>query len=327
MPAFFRLIRIHNLFFIAFIQFIMNKVLILPILKRYGFNTTNDNMLILLILASVFIAAAGYILNDYFDIKIDTINKPEKQIVGKYFSRQSAMIMHQWFTALGVMCGLLLAYFTRSISLVFIFIIVPGLLWFYSASYKRQFLIGNLVVAFIAALTILVVGISELSLLSKHYGQLIYATAIPSDIYSWIGSFSIFAFITTLIREIIKDIQDEKGDREMECRTIIIKWGIQKTKFILYFLIALIIFLLLLFDKLFVAFEGNLSLRYILFGLILPLLILGYFIFSAKNSYDFKNASTLSKVIMLSGVLYSFIFYYMQAKTYGISIFNVFIVK
>lgn len=327
MSAFFRLIRIQNLLFIAFIQYIMSEVVLSPILQTYGFSSTTENMLMLLILASVFIAAAGYVLNDYFDIKIDAINKPEKQIVGKYFSRQSAMLMHQIMTGAGVVCGLLLAYFARSISLGFIFIMVPGLLWFYSASYKRQFLTGNLVVAFVSALTILVVGISQLSFLSKSYGNLIYETPIPSQIYGWIGGFAIFAFITTLIREIIKDIQDEKGDREMECRTIVIKLGIKKTKLILYFLILLTISLLIVFDRLFINFEGTLSIRYIGFGLVLPLLILGYFIFTAKNSVDYKNASNLSKVIMLVGVLYSFIFYYLQAKTYGISLFNLFIVK
>ncbi len=327
MSAFFRLIRIQNLLFIALIQFLMSEVVLSPILQTYGFSSTTDNMLILLILATVLIAAAGYVLNDYFDIKIDNINKPEKLIVGKYFSRHSVMIMHQILTGTGVACGLLLAYFARSISLGFIFIIVPGLLWFYSASYKRQFIIGNIVVAFVAALTILIVGVSQLAFLTKLYGNLIYETPIPSQIYGWLGGFAIFAFITTLIREIIKDIQDEKGDREMECRTIVIKLGIKKTKLVLYFLILLTILLLIIFDTVFINFKGTLSIRYIGFGLILPLLILGYFIFTARNSVDYKNASNLSKVIMLIGVLYSFIFYYMQAKTYGISLFNLFIVK
>jgi len=327
MSAFFRLIRIQNLFFIALIQYLMSKVVLLPILQAYGFESTNENMLILLILASVFIAAAGYMLNDYFDVKIDVINKPERQIVGKNFSRHSVMLMHQILTGIGVLCGLLLAYFARSMTLAFIFIVVPGLLWFYSASYKRQFLIGNLVVAFVAALSILIVGISQLAFLSKTYGDLIYQTPIPGEIYGWIGCFAIFAFITTLIREIIKDIQDEKGDREMECRTIVIKLGVKNTKLILYFLILLTISLLLLFNHFFINFEGTLSVRYILFGLVLPLIILGYFIFTAKNSVDYKNASNLSKVIMLIGVLYSFIFYFLQAKTYGISLFDLFIVK
>ena len=117
MSAFFRLIRIQNLLFIALIQFLMSEVVLSPILQTYGFSSTTDNMLILLILATVLIAAAGYVLNDYFDIKIDNINKPEKLIVGKYFSRHSVMIMHQILTGTGVACGLLLAYFARSISL------------------------------------------------------------------------------------------------------------------------------------------------------------------------------------------------------------------
>jgi len=166
MIAYLKLVRFQNLIFIAFIQFVMQKVVLVPILQTFGFDANIENdMLSLLIAATVLIAAGGYVLNDYFDLKIDAINRPDKQIVGNLISRSTAMILHQVLTGLGVFFGLLLAFFTRSYTLAFIFIVVPGLLWFYSASYKRQFMIGNLVVAFIAALTILVVGIAQLALL------------------------------------------------------------------------------------------------------------------------------------------------------------------
>ncbi|MDD4968655.1 MAG: geranylgeranylglycerol-phosphate geranylgeranyltransferase [Paludibacter sp.] len=328
MFTYLKLIRYQNLIFIALIQFVMRQVVLVPILQTFGFDASQDTgMLFLLMTASILIAAGGYVLNDYFDVKIDAINKPDKQIVGNIISRSSAMVIHQVLTGLGVICGLSLAYFTRSFTLAFIFIVIPGLLWFYSASYKRQFLIGNLVIAFISAITVLVVGIAQLSLLEKEFGSLIFETPIPSHFYGWIGGFALFSFLCTFIREIIKDMEDEKGDREMECRTLPIKLGMIKTKIILYCLIVLTVILLFVVNNYFIHFDGNLTIRYIIFGLALPFAVLGYLIYNAKSQTDFHQASNLSKVIMLIGVLYSFVFYYLQAKTFGISLFNIFILK
>lgn len=323
-----KLIRLSNLLFIALVQFLMRQVVLIPILQIYGFDASMETgMLSLLITATVFIAAGGYVLNDYFDIKIDAINKLNRQVVGNAISRQKAMLLHQILTGIGVCCGLLLAYFARSFTLTFIFIVVPGLLWFYSASYKRQFLIGNLVVSFIVAITVLTVGITQLAFLQKEYGELIFETPIPRQFYGWIGGFALFSFLCTWIREIIKDFEDEKGDREMECRTMPIKWGKNKTKLFLYGLIAITVSFLFLINALFIHFDGTLTLRYLIFGLALPFAILCYLVYIAKTPKEFHQASTLCKFIMLSGVLYSFAFYYLQAKAHGISLFNLFIVQ
>lgn len=325
---FLKLIRVQNLLFIAFIQLMMRQVVLLPILQKYGFEIARDHtFLILLIIATVFIAAGGYVLNDYFDAKIDAINRPGRLIVGKDISKRTAMLLHQILTGIGVLTGLVLAYMTRSFTLAFIFIVVPGLLWFYSASYKRQFLTGNLIVSFLAALTVLIVAIAELAVLQKEFGGLVYETPIPAEFYGWMGGFAIFSFLTTWIREVIKDMEDEHGDREMECRTMPIKWGLKKTKIFVYFLIVVTISALLFADYFLIDFEGSLTLRFILIGLVLPFILLIYLISVAKTSYQFHQASTLVKFIMLVGVLYSLVFYYLMAKTYGFSLFDLFMVK
>lgn len=328
MFQYFKVVRIQNLLFLAFIQVLLQETVLMPVLQIFGFQEAIEfNILLLLVTGSVLIAAGGYVLNDYFDIKIDRINHPDSQIVGNIISRQTAMLMHQVLTGLGIICGLILAVILRSFTLGFIFIVIPGLLWFYSASYKRQFITGNLVVSFITAMSVLIVGVTQVAALQKEYGELVFETPIPNQIYSWIGGFAVFAFFCTWIREIIKDIEDEKGDREMECRTMAIKWGIQKTKLFLYGLITLTILLLFVADFFFIRFEGTLTLRYIVFGLVLPFSVLAYIIFKAKTPQEFHQASTLSKVIMLIGVLYSLVFYYFQAKMFGISLFNLFLVK
>jgi 4-hydroxybenzoate polyprenyltransferase len=328
MISYFKLIRFWNLVFIAFIQYVMRQIVLVPILQVFGFENASDtNMIFLLIAGTVPIAAGGYVLNDYFDVKIDLINRPDKQIVGNTITRNKAMILHQVLTGIGVACGLLLAFLSRSFTLAFIFIVVPGLLWFYSASYKRQFLTGNLVIAFVAALTVLVVGITELAFLQKEYGKLIFETPIPGQFYGWIGGFALFSFLCTWIREIIKDMEDEKGDREMECRTMPIKWGICKTKIFLYALIAITVACLYTANELFIFFPGTLTFRYITFGRALPFVALVYLLARGKTVVDFRQASTLAKVIMVIGVLYSFVYYYLQAKAFGLSLFNTFVIK
>lgn len=323
----FDLIRYKNLLFIALIQMAMHELIFVPVLQKYGFTESmSGSFLWLLILATVLIAAGGYVLNDYFDLKIDRINRPGKQIIGSVISKQTAMFLHQALTFTGILAGLALAWFSRSFTLAFIFIVVPGLLWFYSASYKRQLLIGNLTVSFIAGLSVLVVSVFGLAFIKKQFGDLIYETPIPSEVQSWIGGFSVFAFLTTWIREIVKDVEDEFGDREMECRTMPIVWGIKRTKIFLYALILIEIALIFVVNFSHLAGD-SLTLKYSVFGLIIPLLVVVYLLIRAKRPADYHQAATLVKFIMLIGVLYSFVFYFTIAKAYGLLLFNTFMIK
>lgn len=322
-----KIIRFPNLVFLAFTQLVIQRVVINPILQVYGFDSYSPSVnLLLLVLATLFVTAGGYVLNDYFDIKIDAINSPDKQIVGRYITKKNAMRYYQVITAVGILLGLTLSFILSSFTLAFIFIMVPGLLWFYSSNYKRQFIVGNLVVSFSIALSILIVAIAEVTSLSNYYGILLFETLIPKTIYSWVSGFAIFAFFLTWIREIVKDIEDEEGDRELECRTMPIKWGIHKTKTFIYALIGVVIVALLWVNISLIPFEGNLTFRYTLFGLIIPLIVLIFMVYRAKQRTEYHQVSTLVKFIMLIGVLYAFIFYYLQAKTYGISIFGLFVV-
>jgi 4-hydroxybenzoate polyprenyltransferase len=307
----------------------MHRVVIVPILQIHGFdnNFRDDIFFSLLTLATILIAAGGYILNDYFDMKIDAINHPERQIVGKIIDRSKAMRLHQIFTTIGTLIGIGLSIYTRSFSIGFIFITVPGLLWFYSASYKRQFLIGNLTIAFISMITVLLVGIFQISLLELRYDKLIYETPIPQFIYSWIGGFAFFSFMLTLIREIVKDMEDEKGDRELECRTLPIVWGQKNTKIVLYVLIAFILLALFYIERFHIPFDGSLTLNFLLYGILVPFIALIYLILKASTPKDFNQVSFLCKIIMLIGISYSIIFNFLAAKLYGLILFDLFLVK
>ncbi|NLO70310.1 MAG: UbiA family prenyltransferase [Porphyromonadaceae bacterium] len=319
------IIRWKNLLFLALIQWLVQNSVVNPLFQKYDYQTAvNSPIFLLLMLSTVLITAGGYVINDYFDVKIDKINRPDKVVVGELIPLKSTMRYYQILTVAGTFIGITVAFISKSFSLAFIFILTPGLLWFYSASYKRQFLVGNLIISLLAALSIIIVGILAVAQMKLDYGILLFETPIPKEIYGWTGGFAFFAFLLTLIREIIKDMEDIHGDRELECRTMPIKWGFEKTKLFLGALIVLTIGGLFHADHYFIDFENNITARYIIFGLCIPLLVLVYLIFKAKSPEEFHQASTLSKYIMFIGILFSLIFYYLLAVENNLSIFGLF---
>ena len=330
MKHYLELVRWKNLLILALTLLLMQYVVVNPTLAVYGWQPMlNTYQVLLMIIAGVCIAAGGYAVNDYFDVKIDAINRPLTRIVGRLIDRHRAIQVHQILTAIGTLAGVVLAVWLRSFTLGVLYVFVPGLLWFYSASYKRQFFIGNLIVAFNASLSIIMVGMANVIPLETIYGDLLHQTPVIRQLYAWILGYAIFAFLCTLLREIIKDVEDETGDREMECHTLPIKLGIDKTKYILYALVLLIVALLCLVNFICLPFpiKGSLSTRYLIFGLIIPFLVLAYLIFTAKRKNDYKSASSMTKFIMLLGLLYSFIYYFLLAKQYGIALFGLFVLQ
>ena len=202
------LLRGTNLLFIAIIQWLVFQSVIIPVLATQGVvPATGKLQFIFTILATVLICAGGNIINDYFDTRIDEINKPEKVIIGKSISRREAMLLHQFLTFSGVLLGLIVAVYAKSYLLGVIYILVPGLLWFYSSSYKRMFVAGNFVVATLSGLVPLLIGITEKIFLERKYGDKIIDTGLIGDFMLWVLVFSFFAFLTTLIREIVYVIE------------------------------------------------------------------------------------------------------------------------
>lgn len=309
--VYFRLVRGGNLLFIAMLLYVMEKWVATPLLDNGLFHEQMPWwVLLLLILATVCIAAGGYVINDYFDIKIDKINRPDKLIVPDIVSKNTAMHLFQCLTAAGVAMGIAVAVWARSWTLGMIFVVIPGLLWFYSASYKRQFLVGNIVVAFMAALVPLLVAIANADYLKHLYHEMLGYSPICAELYTWIGGFALFAFLTTLAREVVKDMEDEEGDREYECRTLPIKWGNTVSKVVVTALIAIICGLICYIGFCVVPFPhtwDSLSTRYITFGLLVPCVCEVVLLWCAHLPREYHNAQALLKFVMLMGALYSFV--------------------
>jgi 4-hydroxybenzoate polyprenyltransferase len=198
----------------------------------------------------------------------------------------------------------------------FIFFLTAGLLWFYSTNYKRQFLVGNITVAFLTAMVPLIVVLFEIPMLNKEYGTIMlqYNSSF-NYIFIWVAGFSIFAFLTTLIREIIKDTEDFEGDAAYGMKTLPIVAGIPLTKAILAVLITGTVFLLVFILVKFIMFSAAqtdyISLTYFAAFLVIPFIILLTLILIARDKADYHRASVLIKLIMLFGVMYSAVVYYL----------------
>ena len=303
-----RLVRWSNLLFLAALIWLMEKWVAVPILDKAAFGEQMPwYVLLLLMLATVLIAAGGYVINDYFDVKIDRINRPDELIVTRTVSKPTAMRLSIGLSVTGMVCGLVLALLLRSMTFAILFIIVPGLLWFYSSSYKRLFMVGNLTISLLAALTPMMVAMANVAVLQLRYAAILPYTTLVHDIYAWLGGFALFAFLLTWIREIVKDMQDQMGDRELECHSMPVVWGDMWTK---VFVTALIVLTLAVIGHLWyhvLPFDRgwtSLSTRYILFGVVTPLVGSLGLLWAAKIPSDYKTCQQLVKFTMLLGMLY-----------------------
>ena len=311
--AILRLIRLQNLLIIAATQYTMRYCIIYPFLKINNFSLQlNDLHFFLLVISTVLIAAAGYVINDYFDTGTDRLNKPGLVVIDHSIPRRHAMLIHFILNFIGIVLGIYLSYYIGVPGLSVIFIVATGVLWFYSTSYKRQFLIGNIVVSIMTGIVPLMVILFEMPLLNEEYGLvMIRHKANFNYIFFWITAFSFFAFLTTLLREIIKDTEDFEGDSAFGMNTLPIVIGRRNTKIVI---ISIIVFCLLMLSLVFFRFLLHngmsidfITLSYFLLFLISPIIFLLYKIFVARDKEAFHFASQVTKFIMLSGILYSFV--------------------
>jgi 4-hydroxybenzoate polyprenyltransferase len=271
----------------------------------------------ILLLASVLlVAASGYIINDYFDVKADRINKPERMVIGSAYSRRMAIGLHLGISLLGLLLALIVSYRSGRWEFASLQLFSIIALWFYSSHLKKQLLSGNVLIAFLAALVPMTVGIYEfvngslpsiekLNLLLPGAGSSLFTKAALL-----VSGFSLFAFLTNLIREIVKDTEDMQGDMESGCRTLPIVIGEHRTRFLLLFLIIFTSGLLGFVQEYLFQARMNFLFWYVLISTQLPLIFLAYIVWKAAQKSDYTKASLVCKLIIVSGVLSMFMFRY-----------------
>ncbi|SRR6056297_1802520 len=305
-----KLVRYPNLLIVIITQYLMRWCIIEPMLEVNGFELQLSSFhFALLVVATVLITAAGYVINDYFDTHTDFLNRPKTVLVGTVISRRSAIIFHSVLNVIAVLIGFYLAYKINMVFLGFVFLIVTGLLWFYSTTYKRQFLVGNILVAFLTALVPLMVVLFEIPLLNEAYREiLIKNNANFMYIFYWVLAFSFFAFITNLMREIIKDIEDFEGDSAYGRNSLPVVLGVKTSKTIT---ISLAVIVLAALNYIYIKYlEDSITIIYFSLFLYLPFLFLIARLIYAKTKKQFRNIGNILKIIMLLGILYSLVVRY-----------------
>ena len=306
-----RLIRLPNLLIIVLTQSLIRWSLIDPLLKVNGLSLQMSNSLfVMLILATILVTAGGYVINDYFDRKIDMVNNPDEVIVGRSISLRHTMIIHMVLTTMGILLGIYVSYAVHFLYLGILFLLGSGILWFYSTTYKRQVFIGNLIIALMTGMIPMLVLLFELPLQYYNYDQLLMTGNFNfSYIVMWVGCFSAFAFILTLGREIIKDAEDIKGDTSYGRRTIpaIAGIGISKAIVVVLFIFTILALVMIYLQYL----PDRFTLIYIIILLILPLASAVFLVLKANTARDFHIVSILTKAIMMAGLLYTLVVNYL----------------
>ncbi|PRY91947.1 4-hydroxybenzoate polyprenyltransferase [Marinilabilia salmonicolor] len=304
--AYLNLIRYKNLIIIVLLQILLRYGLLIPILNHFGVSPELSHLRFgLLVLATVLLAASGYVINNYFDVSIDRINKPDNVVVGRQVPRRTALLLHVIFTFTGVFIGLFLAYITRKENYALMFILIPGLLWYYSTTLKKQMLVGNLTIALLTALVPFVVVSIEFATLARVHGSIILQSEACSTAWFWTTGFAFFAFISTLMRELIKDMEDVEGDREAGCRTLPVEMGIDYSRSIVVILsiasVAALWLILIIVPQL---RSSLITIGYFALFLTIPYVVLALKTLTSKTKKDFAFISGLSKIIMLMGILF-----------------------
>ena len=328
MPPFFRLLRIPNLLIIAASMFLMKYAIMKVFVNASDLSfQLEPKFFFLLILSVLFIAAGGYLINDYFDVDIDTANKPKEVTIGKEISANTVMTIYAVFNVIGIVLAYFVAAKVGVTQLAFVHVITVGLLWFYSSEFKKIFILGNFIVALLSAVVFFIPAMFEIPLLIKQFKKVVLENEelflmykqIPLAIeanfkfmWYWATAFAAFAFLISFCREIIKDCEDLEGDERYGANTLPAKFGLSVTnKLVLFFMLITISLLAFAQYNIFIA-KDYYSFFYILFLLQFPLLFLTYKTYDAFTPNNYKFISNGLKYLMVFGLGYAVLFYYLM---------------
>ena len=295
------MIRWPNLLFIVLTQVLFRYFILhfvyLDAHPGYEAINLSEKLFYLLVLASVCIAAAGYIINDYFDENIDQVNKLAKVIVGKFIKRRIAILLHAIFSFIGLMLSIYIGYRLRNPFIPFFNFVAIFLLIVYSSTFKKKILIGNIIISLLTAWTILVLTLAEYRFRISPQDIVWHRLLKMSFIYAG------FAFIISLIREVIKDMEDMEGDIRYGCKTMPIIWGLPVSKVFTAVWIVVLGGMLVAIQIYVIQLGWWVSALYSFLLIIVPLIWVLKKLYTASTSSDFHRLSSAIKLIMLAGIV------------------------
>jgi len=299
-----RLVRPVNLFIIAITMYGCRFF----VLTINGFQKIHDNSLafFMLVLSTVLIAAGGNIINDYFDIKADKINKPEKLIVGNLIQRRQAILLHWIVNGFALLIAIGLSIYLKSSSIILIHVISINLLWFYSLYFKKKLFIGNFLIALLTGMIpiLVIIYFEALNNLDKPFSPFHEDTWSVYLNYNFIYLLSLMAFLQNLAREILKDMEDIEGDKEIRATSIPMVFGIQRTKILISGLLIFtpLLYFLFIIDNQYSLYNLNFwtSIGWLIASIID---LIGIVLLTFSNSIDLRKSHLLIKLSMVFGIL------------------------
>lgn len=280
---------------LALVQCLIKFALFIP---EFGIETTlNWYGFALLVLATLCIAAAGYIINDIYDVEADTINKPEKLIIDRHISNKTAFNWYLFLNVAGVVLGYVMANTVEKSSFFMLFIIISALLYVYASYLKYTLLLGNIVVALLVSTSLLIVGLFELLPVLTTENRNTQLT-----VFKILLDYAIFAFLLNLIRELVKSIEDIDGDYKAGARSLPIVIGRERATRVV-FLLSLLPVAAVIYYMLTYLYKQPIAMVYFLVTVLAPSIYGSIQLFSAERKAQFSNLSKLYKLIMLFGML------------------------
>jgi 4-hydroxybenzoate polyprenyltransferase len=313
--AFLRLVRLPNLVMIAVTQLLFYFSIVSiddggEVVIKSSFKGLHY---LLLIISSLLIAAAGNIINDYFDRNIDEINKPDKKVIDKLIKRRWAIVMHIVFSVTAILIGFYIDSQTPVFWLGFSNTICVVLLFAYSISLKKKLLVGNVLISLLTAWVIFVCFLCYYRTLScPDCEPLLEWPAMQRRFIRISFLYAGFAFVISLIREVVKDMEDMEGDKRYGCKTIPIAWGIPASKVFVAVWLVVLIGMIGIVQVYVWQLGWYWSAAYTILLILGPLIWILRKLYQAQVPKDYHQLSTVIKLVMLAGLL-SMVFFKIYA--------------
>lgn len=297
-----KLIRWPNLLIMLITMMMVRHLVIVPRLELAGIAPgTNYLPFMLYAIASLLIAAGGYIINDMMDIDVDRVNKPDRMIVTKSVSMAMAERLYYGTTIIGCIIGLFIGYLTGNWLIGLLLPVAAGAMWFYSRRYKRMLLIGNLVVSFATSGILIMIWVIEFFSLSKQPALFAQAIGVMPEITGFVMAYALFALLSTMLREVIKDIEDMEGDAKGGCRTFPLVFGMLHAKNLSIALLTTLIIMIGFWQYILYIQHYTQAFIFMFLALALAVALLLRLAF-ATLTIHFSQASMLAKLLMLAGL-------------------------
>ncbi|OYT15882.1 MAG: hypothetical protein B7C24_10670 [Bacteroidetes bacterium 4572_77] len=308
--AFFKLIRWPNLLMIALAQILLQYLVIAHVFSKIQVPSPLDNTsFFLLLLSTIFMAAYGYAYNDVKDIEIDLINKNESRIVDWKIPKKTASIIAYVFLAAALLIASYLAWSVQMWQLLIIHISIGLGLWYYSSQLKKKPLIGNLIISLFTSLSLYIIWIYHLAILIGDPILLVDSQKMLPYLHTIVLTYSLFAFLLSFMRELVKDIEDKQGDGKLGLRTFAVVFGTRKTKSLICGLSITTLGMVWVSAYYTYIFNLKEMSAYFMVAISIPFIYFLMHLKKAVRKEDFKDLSTLAKIIMIAGILSMQLFY------------------